>query len=513
MKEGDRPLEFNLAWLERWSGKFDTSNSFADKALEVMDKDADPEGWVEIMTVKAVCAYSLGNHNLADEILKEAYDILGPAAHSSAGIEVLSILAILARYSQTYDKAHDYLDQALRIAEDSNLIFQPARILQVKSRAEFAAGDFAAALSSAQECVIQSIERRNRLILPYAYEVHCAALVACGDYEGARSNAEKGIAAAVVTEDVRVTCQLHYEIGNSYLKEHKPDQAITAFNTGLAQAQAVDYHLWVRNFHLQLSRTHELNGDHQKALRHLKIYTDMQAEQFNREAQKRSRQLRGELEMQLAQRSATYERQLRDHSEKLNKELVHANAALRDLNEQMQHNSLHDALTGVGNRRMMNRFFRETVTSDTPADDVGALLIDLDGFKTINDQFGHDMGDEVIVAISARLKDLVLDGELLARMGGDEFLIASLQRTKPAQLARLAATVIEEINRPVKTEKNVMSVGASVGISVCPIAPDLERKLLTTADAAMYQAKRAGRNQSALHPVTPADPKIEPTLV
>lgn len=467
-----------------------------------MDQKTDPEGWVEMMTVKAVCSYSLGNHTKADETLNKAYDILGPAAYSGAGIEVLSILAILARYSETYDKAYEYLDQAMRIAEDPRFHFEPARILQVKSRADLDFGDISAALTSAQECIIQCIEYRNRLVLPYAYEVFCAALVASGEFEEARFNAEKGIAAAVFTEDTRVTCQLHYEIGKSYLKENKPDLAIAAFNTGLSQARAVDYLLWIRNFHLQLSRTHELNGAYKEALDHLKIYTDMQAEQFNREAQRQSNELRSQLELQLARRSATYERQLRDQSETLNKELVHANAALRDLNEQMQFNSLHDALTSVGNRRMMQRFFRETVYSDTPATAVGALLIDLDGFKKVNDDFGHDIGDEVIVAISTRLQNLVREGELLARMGGDEFLIASLQRTTPSKLQELAETVIRDVNRPIRTGEIVVSVGASVGISVCPVAADLERKLLTTADAAMYRAKHAGRNQTSMQPVS-----------
>lgn len=495
-----RPLAFNLSWLERWRGNFKSAGELADVAFQSMSKQSDPEGWAELLVVKAVCAYSLGDHKLADEFLKDGFETLGPHAESGAGIEVLTILATLRQYSENYDEALTHLRDALQIAEDAGLYFEPGRVLHNLCRVNCLAGNIDAALDAGRQSVEQNRSRRNAIMLPYAEEVYAGALVASGDYEEARAEAEKGLTAAVFSDDPRVTCQLHFAIGSSYLKEKRPADALKVFEQGLREATAFDYHLWIRNFHLHLSQTHEAMGTYQQALAHLKVYAEMQATQFKVEAHRQSYELRSQLEYQLARRSAEYERELRDQSVRLNTELVQANETLQMLNRRIEHNALHDALTGIGNRRMMTQYFGRAEQSDNSAKEIAALLIDLDGFKSINDRFGHATGDEVIKVISERLRTLLLDQELLVRMGGDEFLVASTVRTDQGELAELAQDILNRINQPIDLPGDQGAVGASIGISVTRIRPNLERSLLQAADEAMYAAKRSGRNQAFMEP-------------
>lgn len=195
---------------------------------------------------------------------------------------------------------------------------------------------------------------------------------------------------------------------------------------------------------------------------------------------------------------------MRTRTETLNTELQEANTSLLELNAQIEFNALHDALTGVGNRRMMSKFFETTRLSVGHGVKVAAILIDLDRFKTVNDHHGHSVGDQVIKAVAERLSDLLQQDETIIRMGGDEFLILSTRRTDADSLSALADRIVYDINLPIPIKGAVdRTVGASVGVSVQANGPDLEYELLRTADEAMYQAKKTGRNRSCLHSSVP----------
>ncbi|TYC67002.1 GGDEF domain-containing protein [Stappia sp. BW2] len=127
-------------------------------------------------------------------------------------------------------------------------------------------------------------------------------------------------------------------------------------------------------------------------------------------------------------------------------------------------------------------------------------MIDLDRFKSVNDHYGHSVGDQVIQTIASRLSALLHKDETLVRMGGDEFLVLSTRRTEADSLSVLAERIVHKINLPIPIDgAEDRTVGASVGIAVLPNGPDLEYELLRSADEAMYQAKKTGRNRSCLH--------------
>ena len=130
------------------------------------------------------------------------------------------------------------------------------------------------------------------------------------------------------------------------------------------------------------------------------------------------------------------------------------------------------------------------------------LLLDLDDFKPINDRYGHAAGDEVLRAVSQRMVDCVRGGDLVARLGGDEFAII-LQEPSSAGTEAVAQRIVAAIGEPVPVDGRPLTVGVSVGVARCAPAGDDLDGLLGRADAAMYEAKAAGKNAVHLHPSHP----------
>jgi diguanylate cyclase (GGDEF)-like protein len=164
--------------------------------------------------------------------------------------------------------------------------------------------------------------------------------------------------------------------------------------------------------------------------------------------------------------------------------------ALRDngrLLARLDHGATHDALTGLANRVLFHRRLQRALTApgDRP---VGVVLVDLDGFKEVNDTLGHEVGDLLLVAVAERLTGCVRIGDTVARLGGDEFVMV-LPDSDPAAADRVAARLVEALREPVRAGGHELPVGASVGIADGRSGDDASL-LLRRADIAMYAAKR-----------------------
>lgn len=169
------------------------------------------------------------------------------------------------------------------------------------------------------------------------------------------------------------------------------------------------------------------------------------------------------------------------------------NRELEDARQQMEHNSLHDSLTGLPNRR----FLDERVLNDDAETVPSALIhIDLDRFKHINDTLGHAAGDAMLTHAAHVLRENCRENDLVARVGGDEFIIAVMTSTKNDALSALAGRIVEQMRQPVPYENHKCRFGASVGIAVNSSDDAVPAKqLLINADIALYRAKNQGRNR------------------
>jgi diguanylate cyclase (GGDEF)-like protein/PAS domain S-box-containing protein len=171
-------------------------------------------------------------------------------------------------------------------------------------------------------------------------------------------------------------------------------------------------------------------------------------------------------------------------------------SVVRDLCSQLEKQAITDALTGLLNRRG----FYQTVEglllrNEHSGKFLVVLYMDLDGFKQVNDSLGHDAGDQVLLWVAEQLKDSLRPYDVLARMGGDEFVVVIEGLDFPEDAAKVAEKLIERVSVRRHVDGIEATLGASIGIAVYPDCGLNLDALLRAADVAMYEAKRAGRQQ------------------
>lgn len=160
--------------------------------------------------------------------------------------------------------------------------------------------------------------------------------------------------------------------------------------------------------------------------------------------------------------------------------------------EALERLAYHDPLTGLANRACLSKQLQTRISAQHEDDLMAILFIDLDRFKTINDTLGHRVGDEILVAIGRRLAELVPDCDLVARPGGDEFIIAMCGLHDKMQISRRVKDLLDSFAAPFTVAGYQHFVSASVGVSIYPIDGRQVDSLLRNADVAMYAAKKRG---------------------
>jgi diguanylate cyclase (GGDEF)-like protein len=154
----------------------------------------------------------------------------------------------------------------------------------------------------------------------------------------------------------------------------------------------------------------------------------------------------------------------------------------------------HDSLTGLSNRRFLERVLDENIRLATLEDNNIALFFaDLDDFKKVNDVYGHDVGDRVLVAAAERLVSVFRDGDYVARVGGDEFVVAAPGVKDVVSIASMADKVVASLNEPLTIAEGPISVSISVGVALFPEHGHSSQELIRRADEAMYLIKRTGK--------------------
>ncbi|OPA87664.1 histidine kinase [Pseudomonas fluorescens] len=163
-------------------------------------------------------------------------------------------------------------------------------------------------------------------------------------------------------------------------------------------------------------------------------------------------------------------------------------------NQELTHLALHDMLTGLPNRTLLADRIQQAIQAVKEQGGCFALMfIDLDGFKPVNDAFGHHMGDQLLREVGLRLREDLRSHDTLARIGGDEFVLL-VQLTQPDDAMGLAERQVGLINRAFKVAEHELKISASIGIAMFPGNGNNPQELLMNADAAMYHAKGMGKN-------------------
>lgn len=188
---------------------------------------------------------------------------------------------------------------------------------------------------------------------------------------------------------------------------------------------------------------------------------------------------------------------------RLTQSLQESNARLQAANDELQKRAFADPLTDLPNRllfedRLTHALLRLDSTNHLRVEDrLAVLFVDLDGFKPINDSFGHAAGDAILRGVAERLQHEARESDTVARVGGDEFLILLEDVTDVAACVTVANRVLSSLSKPFEVAGKNVQIASSIGIVVYPGHSD-RSKLVANADAAMYAAKRAGGNCYAL---------------
>ncbi|WP_242208999.1 MULTISPECIES: EAL domain-containing protein [unclassified Pseudomonas] len=161
---------------------------------------------------------------------------------------------------------------------------------------------------------------------------------------------------------------------------------------------------------------------------------------------------------------------------------------------QIQHLSMHDALTGLPNRNKLARYLDEALLLKEHAPPLSLLMIDLDNFKPINDSLGHPAGDAVLQEVAARLRECTREHDLVARLGGDEFIVVLNGMDSHNEIDKFCSRLIGSLHQPVVFEHHPLHIGASIGISLSRRHGYVPSDLIRYADIALYQAKSEGKN-------------------
>jgi diguanylate cyclase (GGDEF)-like protein len=165
------------------------------------------------------------------------------------------------------------------------------------------------------------------------------------------------------------------------------------------------------------------------------------------------------------------------------------------LQKHLSHMSKHDSLTGLPNREFIMPYLKEKTDRDN-LDNTGITVMyaDLDGFKGVNDSHGHAAGDAILKQVSEQLKQCLREEDIVARMGGDEFLITLSKKTSIADCQKIADKIIKNISTIHVVGDQLISIGVSLGSATFPEDGIDTRELLQKADQAMYAAKANGKN-------------------
>ena len=170
-----------------------------------------------------------------------------------------------------------------------------------------------------------------------------------------------------------------------------------------------------------------------------------------------------------------------------------------ELENQLRHEAFHDPLTNLPNRALFMDRLRAALELETDAGGrVAVLFLDLDRFKVVNDSLGHNVGDELLVALAGRLRETAGEGPTVARFGGDEFVILLPNVHSEDDVTELAQRILDSLRHPVKLLGHNTSVTASVGISISNPNRRQPRELLRSADVALFHAKELGRGRYQL---------------
>ena len=186
--------------------------------------------------------------------------------------------------------------------------------------------------------------------------------------------------------------------------------------------------------------------------------------------------------------------------------------ARKEYEQKLQHQALHDPLTKLPNRILFeNRYQLAHSPDKTDQRLVAVLFVDLDNFKMVNDEFGHAVGDQVLMKLGERMQSALRESDTVARLGGDEFVIILEDIHEKDDVRRIARKIQQSISQPMLIDGQQVHVTASIGINISEKSKLSETDLVKTSDSAMYKVKEDGKNDFQFYDTAPRENDLPST--
>ena len=172
-------------------------------------------------------------------------------------------------------------------------------------------------------------------------------------------------------------------------------------------------------------------------------------------------------------------------------------SAMKEHARQLEFLAHYDALTGLPNRILESDRLRQgMIQTQRRGERLAVVYLDLDGFKAVNDNYGHTIGDQLLIDLSARMKHALREGDTLARLGGDEFVAILVDLNDTSDAEPIIHRLLEAASQPVKIGNLMVQVSASIGVTFYPQENEVDGdQLIRQADQSMYIAKQSGKNR------------------
>jgi len=490
------------------TGEFEATVETCDQAATILRELDDQAGYCEILIVQALALNALSLSAEALNVLSVGRDLATRLRDSGLLYWVLNRIALVHSGMHDYRRAQEFQQRALPLAQEMD---DDARFCIINNISDTAVGlfrqlseegDQAGAqevlregLICAQDAIQLAASTRNPYRQALALDNSGLLLGLAGRYEVARERLATAHQIAQTRDYHSLALGARFHIAAVLVMQGRAQEAVPQLESVLERAVELNEPPVQLEILLELSRALELTGDYRQALQRHKEWVTLEHQLRSTVAATRARMLVHAVDLDAARLDAADARTESQLYRERSRQLEAEKRELETLAAELDQRANEDALTRLSNRHHLEnelpRLFQEAVQNGRA---LAVVVLDIDHFKHVNDTFGHAVGDSVLIEMADLLNRSRRAGDLVGRMGGEEFLIAF-----PGLDEGSAVEVCQRLRRNIQTHDwDALRAGLRVTVSlgVCALSDETDiYDVVERADSRMYRAKRAGRNR------------------
>ena len=466
--------------------EYHTALGVLRQAQDVAERAQDGPIAARVANNLGICAVALGRYGEGMEHYQRSLAIAAAHGDDEGRARTLSNVALIHTELGDHQLALEVFGEVLLLARQADLPVSHSSATINTVFSYYHVGKRAEALALATEHlpVVRALGIRQHEVVLRAWMLPC--LTETGRAAEAARQAEELLPLAREVNDRQYVVYVRMFYGQALMQLGQLDAAEEQLQMALRDARQYDIKPLRRTVLHHLSKLHAARQEWQLAYEFARAHQELEEALHAEAVERRAQVLGAQMQMEILRREAEAERH-RSH------ELARANTALQAAHETLAYRATHDPLTGLANRAQFQVEVERALQADDGAS-FGILFLDLDRFKQINDTLGHDVGDELLKEVARLLSRAVRTGDLVARMGGDEFTIILRELRDVRDAERVAHKILNQLAQPLHVCGHALHVTASIGVAVAPHDGADVTTLQKHADIAMYRAKHDGKN-------------------